>query len=111
MKDIIAEGVGPAAIPKRLQFAEDAAESLLSPQDPSLVRIMGKLIEVGAYRRHVAEGATEIKMRYGADSDAPKVIKDEMNMYLASLKGSTGDPSATRLTNFSVLLPVPLGYL
>ena len=109
MKQIIEEGTASSMIPNRLRFAEDAADALLSPQDPSIVRVMNKVIEVGAYKRHVADVAAPLKLKYGADSTAPEAIKTEMQRYLSSLKGSTGDPSAERVDQIFSMITGTLG--
>jgi hypothetical protein len=109
MKQIIEEGTATSMIPNRMRFAEDAAEMLLSPQDPSLVRVMNKLIDAGAYRRHVADIGAELKLKYGAEGNAPEEVKDFMNGYLASLKGSTGDPSAETVDNVFGMIASKLG--
>ena len=109
MKQIIEEGSATSMIPKRLRFAEDAGKALLSPQDPRIVRVMNKLIDVGAYRRHVADVAAPMAEKYGAKGNAPEEVKVFMNRYLASLRGTTGDPSAETADNVFGMIAGKLG--
>jgi hypothetical protein len=110
MKQIIEEGTATSMIPKRLRFTEDAAQMLLSPSDPALIRVMNKLIDVGAYRRHVADVVAPMMEKYAADAKTPDEVKKYMNGYLSSLRGSTGDPSAETASYAFGMVAKKLGW-
>jgi hypothetical protein len=73
---------------------------LLDPRDPSLVKVMSRLIQFGTYQRHVATPAMNASIKYGPDSVVDGRIKEFMHGYLQSLKGPTGDPTAEFVDKF-----------
>jgi hypothetical protein len=112
--EILANGAPPDAIAKNVQrLADEMNNGQLSGRDPSLIRISGRIIEMGTYEKHLADLAEATIDKYKSlpslSKESREFVKGYLNNYVNVMKGSGWDPSAKTISSMFQAVSDKLG--